>query len=581
MCSVNNTDPHDFSPLGPWGKPVGFHIRDLSCGLNDPNGPVYDPKHKIYHLFYQDHMSERGGGGVVWGHVASKDLVHWCHLPVAIWNDQPYDNDAIYSGSANVVDGEVVLIYPGLCYQKNVDGSINDQCSSGRNIATAVPADSTDPLLIEWSKRGVIVNASNGNASHPNAKPDDGKDPSAAWQTAAGEWRFVTGGTPIMYGSMDFKSWYYLGTGFPMFPDPSGKMNYAGGDCPSLFPLPPKTPGAGPPPDTKREPTHVHMSFGGSMNLGWMEDGAPRTVGNWTPAERRGFVGRKSDHGFYYATKDFWDPVKGRRLLWGWAVPPLNAQSLAREMTWNPELRQLEYKPMEEQAQLRGAVLPVSADGNSSVTVSSQLIPQILGSPTWPAGVGNQSEIEVTFMLPIAPSIALDAEVGGNAGAAPALFGVVVMAGQDPTTSGTFLFVDFSPPSPPSSSSSSPPHKSSQSWPRTVTVGAMTGRTNATNTSLPGHFGFFCHAPGVVCSNDTLQLLERDSNITMRLFVDNNLVECYWQSGRVAITVSAPPTPEAQVALVSNVTMSAEDVRAWQVESMWVDKEDLLTAAGL
>ena len=53
---------------------------------------------------------------------------------------------------------------------------------------------------------------------------------------------------------------------------------------PSLFPLPGRTPGAGPSPDNKTEPTHVHMSFGGSMSLGWMEDGAPRSVGNWTDA---------------------------------------------------------------------------------------------------------------------------------------------------------------------------------------------------------------------------------------------------------------------------------------------------------
>jgi beta-fructofuranosidase len=401
----------------------------------------------------------------VWGHVASKDLVHWCHLPVALWNDQRYDNDAIYSGSANVciVNGEVVLIYPGLCFQKNKDGTPNEQCISGRNLATAVPADSTDPLLIKWSKRGVIVNASNGNASHPDAKPDDGKDPSTAWQTAAGEWRFVTGGTPIMYGSMDFKSWYYLGKGFPMYPDRSGKMIYAGGDCPSLFPLPPKTPGAGPPPDSKR-PTHVHMSFGGNMNLGWMEDGAPRTVGNWTSAERAGFPNRKSDHGQYYATKDFWDPVKERRLLWGWGVPPLNAQTLVREMTWNAELRQLEYKPMEEQTQLRGAELPVSADGNDSIIIPPKLVPQILGDRSWPSGAGNQSEIEVTFMLPSA----LDADAGANASVpASALFGVVVMAGQDPTTSGTFLFVDFSAPSalPSSSSSTTSTHAAAGATP--------------------------------------------------------------------------------------------------------------------
>jgi hypothetical protein len=26
------------------------HVIDYSCGENDPNGPCYDPKHKIYHV---------------------------------------------------------------------------------------------------------------------------------------------------------------------------------------------------------------------------------------------------------------------------------------------------------------------------------------------------------------------------------------------------------------------------------------------------------------------------------------------------------------------------------------------------
>ena len=99
------------------------------------------------------------------------------HLPVALWNDQPYDNQAIYSGSATVVNGTVVLVYPGLCNKQYENGSLNDQCASGRNLATAVPADDADPLLTKWHKRGVIVPDSNGNQSHPYAKPDDGKDP--------------------------------------------------------------------------------------------------------------------------------------------------------------------------------------------------------------------------------------------------------------------------------------------------------------------------------------------------------------------------------------------------------------------
>jgi len=36
---------------------------------------------------YQDHLAIPPGHGPDWGHAASADLVHWTHLPVAIWND--------------------------------------------------------------------------------------------------------------------------------------------------------------------------------------------------------------------------------------------------------------------------------------------------------------------------------------------------------------------------------------------------------------------------------------------------------------------------------------------------------------
>eukprot|EP00729_Bicosta_minor_P028725 gene28725-30979_t len=55
-----------------------YHIRDESCAMNDPNGPFYDELHGMYHLM----------NGPVWGHVVSRDLVHWARLPVTIWNDQ-------------------------------------------------------------------------------------------------------------------------------------------------------------------------------------------------------------------------------------------------------------------------------------------------------------------------------------------------------------------------------------------------------------------------------------------------------------------------------------------------------------
>ena len=35
-------------PPGPFGRASPqFHVRDLSCGENDPNGPVFDPVHGV------------------------------------------------------------------------------------------------------------------------------------------------------------------------------------------------------------------------------------------------------------------------------------------------------------------------------------------------------------------------------------------------------------------------------------------------------------------------------------------------------------------------------------------------------
>lgn len=49
-----------------------------------------------------------------WGHAVSSDLVHWKYLPAALINDQPYDEDGAFSGSAAFDrDGHPFLIYTG------------------------------------------------------------------------------------------------------------------------------------------------------------------------------------------------------------------------------------------------------------------------------------------------------------------------------------------------------------------------------------------------------------------------------------------------------------------------------------
>jgi hypothetical protein len=228
----------------------------------------------------------------------------------------------------------VVQVYPGLCNPTDVG------CPGGMNLCIATPDDPTDQLQTNWTKdakrTGVvnpIVNATQ-------------RDPSTAWQIdGTGEWQLTIYGSQI-YGSMDFKTWVRSpreeGTKSPrgaasscvivlhrpassplsspciiasciassfdgrcsplpslthaprLAPRADARAQYAigkqsafpGGECPSFFPLPPTTPGAGAAPTGAPNYTHVHKTSHNHRD--WMQVGVytpPRatdTLGNWS-----------------------------------------------------------------------------------------------------------------------------------------------------------------------------------------------------------------------------------------------------------------------------------------------------------
>lgn len=72
-----------------------IHFTTQANWLNDPNGMIYH--NGYYHLFYQYHPNSKNWGPMHWGHAKSKDMLHWEHLPVALYPD---NLACIFSGSA-------------------------------------------------------------------------------------------------------------------------------------------------------------------------------------------------------------------------------------------------------------------------------------------------------------------------------------------------------------------------------------------------------------------------------------------------------------------------------------------------
>lgn len=187
------------------------------------------------------------GQGPDIGHAVSSDMVHWAHLPVSVWNDQPYDSVAIYTGSATIVDGVPVLVYPGLCVARDWPN-----CQTGTLLAVAVPANHAgDPLLTNWTKPSYnpIVNNTQ-------------RDPSSAWRTAAGEWRMTTFEGKV-YGSTDFETWTVAD---------GGQRLWNQAECPDFFALPPMCEGNGCNASGAALPTHVHKESSNSQD--WYSLGA-------------------------------------------------------------------------------------------------------------------------------------------------------------------------------------------------------------------------------------------------------------------------------------------------------------------
>lgn len=616
-------------PCGPGNDQCGpafnsnspqFHIRDSSCSINDPNFPFYDPLHKLYHLFYQDHLAEAQGGngqGPVIGHAVSADMVYWAHLPVAIWNDQIYDNVAIYTGSATIVNDMPTIVYPGLCNKRDYA-----KCDTGTVFALALPADyETDPWLTNWVKPGI-------NPVVDNVE----RDPSTAWQTLDGkEWRF-TAYTGQIYSSIDFSNWTVAGDGAALFSE---------AECPDFFPLPPFCNGLGCAnfSSDAQLPTHVHKESSGGQDwytLGVYSDDAPGSTGTWkplvgVPALQPLDFSAVMDMGMvFYASKSMFDPVGYRRIFYGWLLSPNSAQSIPRVTQYHAQLQRLVFLPLPELSKLREYPPLYEASGvelqpNSTVWLGD-----------WPVQKGNQSEFRATFKLPslvksttvlsfgvsvmagafmqssgAGQNSSMDISISYSGATRTASLSVIPISTEDPAAEfymegtdlpgGDYSVVDVN---------YTDPHVCQQACaddPRCVAY------TYVLRPPLVGSCCLKSIVPTPVASSTCtsginpgssrpvsavpIPLLEGETDIDVIVYVDNTFLEIFVMQGRVVVSaVVTSPIQGTGMALFSRSTnaMSADtshkettpsgvagtvlvsDVNVWFLNSIWKSPEEIL-----
>jgi fructan beta-fructosidase len=202
-----------------------FHFSPPAHWMNDPNGMVYFEGE--YHLFYQYYPEATVWGPMHWGHAVSKDMVHWEHLPIALYPDSL---GYIFSGSV-VVDLKntsgfgkngappLVAMYTYHHMEKEKAGRLDFQYQA---IAYSNDQGRT------WTKYA-------GNPVIPNVnKIRDFRDPKVRWDPVSEQWVLVFAAYDQVqfWGSKDLKKWTHLSD--------FGKDEGAHGgvwECPDLFPL--------------------------------------------------------------------------------------------------------------------------------------------------------------------------------------------------------------------------------------------------------------------------------------------------------------------------------------------------------
>jgi len=306
-----------------------FHVTAPAQWINDPNGPIFHQGY--YHLFYQLHPFSDGSGPKYWGHVRSRDLARWEHLPIALAPSIAQGESEVWSGCCAINgSGQPMIFYTSIAPGKSALDHSEQWAAIGSDDLMRWEKYPGNPVLTEAGQGGTRIY----DWRDPFVFREGGRD----FMVLGGSLNRSEGGQAVvaLYEATDggLTNWTYRGVLF-QHPDPDVRT----AECPNFF--------------RWEDQWVLLVSPYGRVQY---------FVGDFDPALGR-FQARTRgllDHGPNYYAPNTMQVPDGRRLVWGWVKDFPGGRgwngclSLPRELSVTPagELRQ---RPAPELRRLRGA----------------------------------------------------------------------------------------------------------------------------------------------------------------------------------------------------------------------------------
>jgi len=216
---INLKDGAEDTPSVVYKNQNVFHYSAPTGWLNDPVGLCF--YHGLYHMFYQFNPASQKWGDSHWGHVTSRDLLHWRGHPVEFCPQPelistPLVRGGAFSGTALVEQERLHLFFT-----RHVGDLQKKHC-----MEYTVTADSVDGF--SFSEERTIVK------DLPSELGENFRDPKV-WREGD-EWLMLTGtetpeGAAIaIHRSKDLTTWEYRGIFYR-----EKERGYLRAECPSII----------------------------------------------------------------------------------------------------------------------------------------------------------------------------------------------------------------------------------------------------------------------------------------------------------------------------------------------------------